>query len=114
MAGQIIQRGERTWLLRVFQGRENGKRKYLNQTVHGTKKDAQRVMNSLLRDNDMGTLVEPTRSTVNEYLTRWMETAVQGRVREGTLASYDDILRLYVRPLLGRCLLAKITTLDIQ
>ena len=28
--GQIIQRGDRKWVVRVFQGREGGSRKYLN------------------------------------------------------------------------------------
>jgi len=43
MAGQIIARGERTWLVRVYAGLDgSGKRPYLNKTVHGTKKDAQR------------------------------------------------------------------------
>jgi hypothetical protein len=41
-AGQIIPRGERTWLVRVFMGRdsESGKRKYVNKTIHGTLRDA--------------------------------------------------------------------------
>ena len=40
-AGQIIARGERTWLVRVFMGRdsESGKRKYVNKTIHGTLRD---------------------------------------------------------------------------
>lgn len=41
-AGQIIPRGEDTWLVRIFRGRdEKGKRHYLNKTVKGKKKDAQ-------------------------------------------------------------------------
>ena len=35
--GQIIARGQNTWLVRIYQGRdpETGTRKYLNQTIHG-------------------------------------------------------------------------------
>ena len=41
MAGQIIKRGEKTWLVRIFMGRNgNGKRRYLNKTIRGTKKKA--------------------------------------------------------------------------
>ena len=41
-AGQIIPRGEDTWLVRIFMGRDgNGKRRYLNKTIRGKKKDAQ-------------------------------------------------------------------------
>ena len=45
-----IQRGERTWLVRIYVGREQGKRKYDNHTVHGTKKDAQAYLNGKLRE----------------------------------------------------------------
>ena len=55
MAGQIIQRGERTWLVRLYVGRVQGKRKYDGHTVHGTKKDAQAYLNAKLRERDLGT-----------------------------------------------------------
>jgi hypothetical protein len=40
--GQIIARGQNTWLVRNYQGREpqTGTRKYLNQTIHGPLRDA--------------------------------------------------------------------------
>jgi integrase len=42
MAGQIIKRGDRTWLVRIFMGRDaKGKRNYLNQTIKGKRKDAE-------------------------------------------------------------------------
>ena len=37
----IVKRGDRTWLIRIFLGRDNnGKRKYYNETFKGKKKDA--------------------------------------------------------------------------
>ena len=42
MAGQIIKRGERTWLVRIFMGRDDkGKQKFHHKTIHGTKRDAE-------------------------------------------------------------------------
>ena len=40
-AGQIIARGERTWLVRIFMGRDpgSGKRRYHNKTIRGTLRD---------------------------------------------------------------------------
>jgi hypothetical protein len=36
MTGQIIKRGENTWYVRIFLGRDaNGKRKCFNKTIHG-------------------------------------------------------------------------------
>jgi hypothetical protein len=49
MAGQIIKRGDNTWLVRIFTGRDaQGKRRYLNKTVRGNKKDANTYLNSTL------------------------------------------------------------------
>jgi len=43
MAGQIIERGEKTWLLRVYLGidPETGKRQYHNKRFDGNKEAAQ-------------------------------------------------------------------------
>jgi integrase len=73
MAGQIILRGERTWLVRVFLGRDSqtGKHKYHNKTIRGNRRDAQKYLNGMLRDLDLGTFVEPSPMTLNEYLERF-------------------------------------------
>ena len=41
--GQIIARGDRRWLIRVYLGRdhETNKRKYHNRTIHGPIREAQ-------------------------------------------------------------------------
>ncbi len=116
MAGQIISRGDRTWLIRIFIGRDpkTGKRTYHNQTVHGTKKEAQQVLNSLLRDHDMGSLVAPQRRTLNEYLDEWFQSAVKTKVRPQTYAHYRATIDRYVRPALGPRKLATIKPLDLQ
>lgn len=115
MAGQLISRGERTWLVRVFLGRDSeGKRRYHNKTIHGTKKEAQRYLNAVLRDVDAGVFTEPSRESLDSYLDRWLETAVKPRVRKRTHEDYSKALKRYVRPKLGTRPLAKVTALDIQ
>jgi hypothetical protein len=54
--GQIIARGESTWLVRIYQGRdpETGTRKYLNQTTHGPFREAQRFLNLKHQQRDSG------------------------------------------------------------
>ena len=116
MAGQIIGRGDKTWLIRVFLDRdpETGKRRYFNKTVHGTKKDAQQVLTGILRKRDKGTFTEPRRISLNDYLDRWLETAAKPRLRPRTYAEYADLLNWYLRPALGRRQLEQIAPLDIQ
>jgi integrase len=115
VAGQIIKRGERNFIVRIYQGRDaEGKRSYLNRTVKGTKKEAQAVLNKLLRDKDLGLLIEATRMTLNEYLDHWLETAVKPRVRERTHKEYCNTMRRYVRDSLGPKRLSSIKPVDIQ
>jgi hypothetical protein len=87
MAGQIIPRGDRTWLVRVFIGRdsETGKRQYQSKTIHGTKKDAQRYLTESLRDRDMGIVVEPEIAALGRYLDKWLETSAKPRLRAALL-----------------------------
>lgn len=115
MAGQIIKRGDRTWVVRIFMGRdEKGKRHYANHTIHGTKKDAETYRNACVRDKDLGVFVEPAAITINEYLDKWLETAARPRLRERTFESYEDVLRLYIRPAIGGKKLSDIRPLDLQ
>lgn len=111
-AGQLVPRGERTWLVRIFLGRDSSDhRRYYNRTVHGTKKDAQAVLNSLLTDNDRGTLIEPSRETLDSFLDRWLSDVASVKVRGNTLEQYRQTLKLYVRPVLGR---VRICDLELQ
>src|SRR5215831_2007889 len=114
MAGQIVKRSDNTYTVRVFQGRDGGKRVYLNYTVHGTKKDAERKLTSLLHDKDMGALVEPTRMSVNEYLDHWLATMAPPTLRESTYRQYVAYLKRYVRPKLGIRRVAGLDPLALQ
>ena len=115
MAGQIIKRGERTWYVRVFLGRDdNGRRHFHNKTIRGTKKDAQQYLNGVLREIDLGTFVEPAGETLNAYLDKWLESAAKPRLRERTFNEYEALLRRYVRGPLGVKKLSSLRPLDIQ
>ena len=101
--GQIIARGDRRWLIRVYLGRdhETNKRNYHNRTIHGPMREAQAYLTRKLRERDLGRDLEGSKITLNEYLDRSLETAVRPRVREKTYQDYQGMLRRYVRPNLG-------------
>jgi integrase len=115
MAGQIVKRGEKTWIVRIFQGRdENGKRRYVNKTIHGTKKSAEKYLTAKLRDKDLGINIEPASESLDEYLEKWLESVVRSRVREATFDDYKYLLDRYVSPTLGAIRLCDIHSIDIQ
>ena len=57
---------------------------------------------------------EGAKITLNEYLDRWLKTAVKPRVREKTCQDYDGMLRRYIRPSLGETILATMQPMDVQ
>lgn len=75
---------------------------------------AQRYLNAALRNRDLGTLVEPARTSLNTYLDRWLDDAAKPRVRTRTFEDYSWLLKAYVRPFLGDRRLDSITPLDLQ
>lgn len=114
--GQIIERGKNRWLVRVALGRDpqSGKRRYHNETIHGTKRDAQKHRTQVLRELDLGTHVERNRMTVWECLEMWLETVAMPRVSARTHADYRANLERYVRPKLGERRLQELRPFEIQ
>jgi hypothetical protein len=115
MAGQIIKRGDKTWMVRIFMGRDGkGKRRYLNKTLRGTKKKAQTYLSKTLTEISAGTFVEASPLTVEEYLKKWLEAAARPRLRENTYREYEGLIERYVKPALGDGFLADLRSLDVQ
>jgi integrase len=115
MAGQIIKRGDRTWLVRIFMGRDaKGKQTFHHKTIHGTKKDAEQYRNKAIREKDLGTFIEPSPITVDDYMKKWLETAARPRLRDNTYREYEGLLCRYVSPTLGGKRLSDVRPLDIQ
>jgi integrase len=115
MAGQIYKRGERTWQVRIFMGRDaNGRQIFHRKTIHGTKKDADRYLTAARREMDLGIFVEPTAMLVNEYFDRWLRDAARPRVSRRTADGYAGLLDRYIRQPLGHKRLDKLQPLDIQ
>lgn len=116
MAGYVKNRGKNTWLVTMPLGRDpdTKKRKFHYHTVHGTKKDAEKYLAKIVRDKDLGVFIEPTSTTVNEYLNQWLEIAAKPKLRERTYVEYSNLLNRYVKNILGNKKLAEVQPLDVQ
>jgi integrase len=114
--GQIIARGLSTWLVRIYQGREpeTGTRKYLNQTIHGSFREAQRFLNLKLQQRDLNRTPRAVAISLNQFLDQWLATSAKPRLRARTFHDYESLLRLYIRPALGRQLIGTIGQMDMQ
>lgn len=114
--GQIIGRGPRTWLVRVYAGRdaETKKRKYLNKTIHGGLRDAQAHLNRMLSERDLGRNIHSSKQTLDQYLDRWLAVCARPRLRAKSFQDYEGLLRRYIGPQLGTKPLASVQAFDIQ
>jgi beta-phosphoglucomutase-like phosphatase (HAD superfamily) len=88
--GQIIARGERRWLVRVYLGRdrETRKRTYHNRTIYASLRHAQAYLTRRLHERDLSRSVEGLQVTVDEFLDHWLKMAVQ------TKSSRENVQRL--------------------
>lgn len=99
---QVIRRGENVWLVRVFHGRDgDGKRRFENKTIRGNKKAALAWARDTETKISTGDYQEPSKQTVAEFLTKWLDGAAAQRVRPRTLQSYRKLISNYVIPILG-------------
>lgn len=114
MAGSIIKRGKNIYLVRLYLGLENGKRKYHNKTIHGTKKDAERYLNKILTERDTTGFIEHSKELLEVYLKRWLETVAKQRVSAKTYDGYKDYMSYYLIPGLGNINISKLDPLQIQ
>ena len=115
MPGQIIKRGESTWLVRIALGRDaTGVRKYHNCTIRGSKREAERYRIQKLRELDTGTFVQPSSALLRDYLSSWLDTVAAPRVRPRTLDDYRSLVDRYITPSLGHRKMSHLHAAEIQ
>ena len=113
--GQVIPKGPNKWLARAFLGRgADGKRRYHSRVLRGSKKDAQRYLNKVHREIDLGEFVEPSDQPLRDYLSEWVESTLAARVTPKSRSDYESLMRLYIEPALGDRKLSQLSSAEIQ
>jgi integrase len=109
MSGHIRQRSPGSWEIR-YQRAE----KTVTKTIRGTKAEAQRVLRQLMVEHDKGIASSaPAKLMVADWLRRWLGIAA-AEVRPITAERYEDAVRLYLSPALGKISLRDLRPADIQ
>ncbi len=113
--GQVVKRGEGKFLIRWSVGADSatGKYRHKSRTIHGTKRDAERALRQILRSRDTGEYVEPSKETLDVYLTCWLDS-VSSRLSPRTHRDYGRILDAYVRPHIGDFRLEQLRRSHVQ
>lgn len=97
--GSIRQRGADSWLLQIELDRVGGKRRRRFITIKGSHKDAKKELTRLLTAADAGTLPDPTKMTLAEYMLASFDAAHE--LSGKTLERYRSLARLQILPALG-------------
>ena len=112
----IDERGENSWRIRVHAGRDpgTGKKKYIIESIHGGRRDAQRRARQLQTKLDAWEYVESSRMTLGQYLQRWLETNAEPNVRPRTFERYKEIVIRHLVPNMGSTQLRQLQSSHIE
>ncbi len=108
MKGHIRERSPGCWAIVIDQrDAATGKRKRKWHSFRGTKRQAQNECTRLLSEMDRGVYVEPSKTTLSEFLAVWLAD-VKRRVSPKTYERYEQVCHKNIGPLLGAVALSKL------
>lgn len=115
MKGHIRARGHGSWEIKVDLGADplSGQRRCKWVTVRGGRRDAERECAQLIAEIDAGGHVEPAKLTLAAYLRDWL-AGHRHTIAAKTAERYSEHIENHIVPVLGRVLLRKLTTMQLN
>ena len=113
MRGNITRRGKNSWRLKFDVGADEfGHRKTRYVTVKGKRQDAQRELTRVLAAADAGTLPEPSKVTVAEYVREWLDGTHD--LSPKTAERYRELAEQQIIPHLGAVSLQRLKPAHVR
>lgn len=112
----VVADGKPSWHLRW--DRKNpgtGKREYIHETFHGSQRDARKrwvEREAEIRQAGAG-YVKAAKTTVGEYMERWLRDYCEQHLKPTTVASYRALVRGHIIPGLGAVPLADLSAAQV-
>jgi integrase len=115
MPGSMRQRGENSWNLRVYAGRDavTGRKISVERTVRGNKREASKVLAAMVAEVDRRPVTSAGKGTVADLCREWLEFATPSfspKTVETTRMYIDDP----IIPVLGSLQVAKLSPSDLD
>jgi integrase len=92
--------------------------RYTAQTATGPKRRSETEAEAKAKRDralaEAGSPVDAGSMAVGAYLDSWLNDSVRGHVRPSTFYRHESIVRLHIRPALGRLKLAALTPAHVQ
>jgi integrase len=83
-------------------------------SVKGTKKDAEKRLSEMLHQIDTGSFMKPGKTTLRDYLERWLRDYACPNLAPRTVEGYETIIRCHVVPSIGSISLTQLKPEHIQ
>jgi integrase len=115
MAGSMRQRGENSWNLRVYAGRDpvTGRKISIERTVRGNKREASKVLAAMVAEADRRPVTAAGKSTVASLCREWLDHAAPSFSPKTV-----ETTRMYIEdpivPAIGSIPVAKLTPTDLD
>jgi len=116
MRGHITKRGKNSYSIAISLGKDptTGKYKYQWVSIKGTKKDAEKRLSELLHQLDNGSFIKPGKTTLGEYLEKWLSEYVKPNLSPRGFERYLGIVTHYFIPEMGNIILTQLKPEHIQ
>ncbi|MSQ17832.1 MAG: site-specific integrase, partial [Dehalococcoidia bacterium] len=110
------QRSKGSWTIVLDVGKDpvTGKRKQQWVTVRGTKRAAEKRLTELTHQLDAGTFMTPGKTSVAEFLERWLEDYAQPNLSPRGFERYAGIVRGHLVPDMGAITLTQLRPEHLQ
>jgi integrase len=110
--GSISRRKGGGWMCQYVVHTANGRKR---RTVYGnTHKEVATKLAKGLSNRADGLTFDAKNLTLGKYLDRWLKDSVQDTVRLTTYQGYERIVRLHIKPAVGRIKLDKLTPVHVR
>lgn len=116
MRGHITKRGKNSYSIVLDIGTDpaTGRRRQQRISIKGTKKNAEKRLSELLHQIDNGIFIRPSKTTLSEYLERWLKEYCWSNLAPRTAEGYEFIVRRHLIPTLGQIPLTELKPEHLQ
>ena len=110
--GSITHRSDGRWMgSYTVQTAQGPKRKIL---YGKTRAEVAAKLTKAMANRDVGLVFDDKNLTVGQYLDRWLSDCVRGSVRESTFDRDSYLVRVHIKPALGRIKLSELSPVHVQ
>jgi integrase len=110
--GSITRRKDGRWEARYTAHTASGPKR---KVIYGkTRAEVAEMLAKAISDRSSGLTFDAGSLTVGEFLDRWLKDSVRDTVRQSTYERHEELVRIHIRPAVGRLKLKALTPAHVQ